>query len=308
VEDVPTGATQSCGLVDVACHAEAAIDGWFRNLVTSALDPILGLLGRTLLATPDVTGGEVAAVWGITAGIANALVVLLVLGGGAVVVGYETLQTRYAAKDVAARIVVAVVAANASLGVVRLAVGGANALSEALLGGGVDPAAATGAVRHMVVVRLATEGSFLVLLSLVAVVLAVILLVTYVVRVALLVLLVGVAPLALVCHALPQTEGAARLWWRAMAGLLAIQLGQSLVLICSLRIFFAPGGAATLGLSASGGLVDILVAICLLWVMVRIPAWVSKAVFGPGRVSSITRAFKVAAIYEVARAGLAALA
>ena len=121
-------------------------------------------------------------------------------------------------------------------------------------------------------------------------------------------LLVAAAPLALVGHALPQTEGLARLWWRAVGGLFAIQLGQSLVLICALKIFFTPQGSGTLGLSASGGLVDVLVAICLLWVLVRIPAWVSRAVFGSSRSGGLGKAVKFAVIYKVARAGLAALA
>ena len=305
---ISAGSTQSCGFFDVTCHVTSAIDGWFRDLVTSALNPVLALLGRTVLATPDVTGGKVALIWGITAGIANALVVLLVLAGGAVVMSHETLQTRYAAKDIAPRVVVAVIAANASLALVGLAIPVANALSAALLGNGVNPSQATAAMRQLVVTPLGAGGIFLVLLGLVAAVLAVVLLATYVIRVALLVLLVAVAPLALIGHALPQTEGAARLWWRAIAGLFAIQLGQSLVLICALRVFFTPSGPGTLGLSASGGLVDVLVAVCLLWVLVRIPAWVSRAVFGAGRSSGVAKAFKVAFIYKAARAGLAALA
>ena len=305
---VSGGTGQSCGFFDVTCHVSAAIDGWFRDLVTSALNPILALLGRTVLSTPGVTGGKVAVIWGVTAGIANALVVLLVLAGGAVVMSHETLQTRYAAKDIAPRVVVAVIAANASLAVVGLAIPAANALSGSLLGGGVDPAQATAAMRQLVLAPLGGGGIFLVLLGLVAAVLAVVLLATYVVRVALLVLLVAVAPLALVGHALPQTEGAARLWWRAIAGLFAIQLGQSLVLICALKVFFTPSGPSTLGISASGGLVDVVVAVCLLWVLVRIPAWVSKAVFGAGRSSGVAKAFKVAFVYKAARAGLAALA
>ena len=305
---VSGGTGQSCGFFDVTCHVSAAIDGWFRDLVTSALNPILALLGRTVLSTPEVTGGKVAVIWGITAGIANALVVLLVLAGGAVVMSHETLQTRYAAKDIAPRVVVAVIAANASLALVGLAIPAANALSRSLLGGGVDPAQATAAMRQLVLAPLGAGGIFLVLLGLVAAVLAVVLLATYVVRVALLVLLVAVAPLALIGHALPHTEGAARLWWRAIAGLFAIQLGQSLVLICALKVFFTPSGPSTLGISASGGLVDVVVAVCLLWVLVRIPAWVSKAVFGAGRSSGVAKAFKVAFVYKAARAGLAALA
>ena len=305
---IAAGSSQSCGFFDVTCHVTSAIDGWFRDLVTSALNPILALLGRTVLATPDVTGGKVGLIWGITAGIANALVVLLVLAGGAVVMSHETLQTRYAAKDIAPRVVVAVIAANASLALVGLAIPVANALSEALLGGGVNPSQATAAMRQLVLAPLGAGGIFVVLLGLVAAVLAVVLLATYVIRVALLVLLVAVAPLALIGHALPQTEEAARLWWRAIAGLFAIQLGQSLVLICALKVFFTPSGPGTLGLSASGGLVDVVVAVCLLWVLVRIPAWVSKAVFGAGRSSGVAKAFKVAFIYKAARAGLAALA
>ena len=305
---ISAGSTQSCGFFDVTCHVTSAIDGWFRDLVTSALNPVLALLGRTVLATPDVTGGKVGLIWGITAGIANALVVLLVLAGGAVVMSHETLQTRYAAKDIAPRVVVAVIAANASLALVGLAIPAANALSEALLGGGVDPSQATAAMRQLVLAPLGAGGIFLVLLGLVAAVLAAVLLATYVIRVALLVLLVAVAPLALIGHALPQTEGAARLWWRAICGLFAIQLGQSLVLICALKVFFTPSGPGTLGLSASGGLVDVVVAVCLLWVLVRIPAWVSRAVFGAGRSSGVAKAFKVAFIYKAARAGLAALA
>ena len=73
-----SGGGGGCGFFDVTCHITSAIGGWLAGLVTSALNPILDLLGRTVLATPDVTGGKIAAVWGLVAGIANALVVLLV--------------------------------------------------------------------------------------------------------------------------------------------------------------------------------------------------------------------------------------
>ena len=299
-----------CGFFDVTCHITAAINGWFRDLVTSALNPVLDLMGRTVLATPDLTGGKVSQLWGITAGVANAIVVLFVLTGGAIVMARETLQTRYAAKDLAPRIVLGVIAANASLAVIRLAIPAANSLSQALLGGGLNPTDATDAMRQLVVTPLGAGGIFLVLLGLVAAVLAVVLLGTYVIRVALLVLLAAAAPLALICHCLPQTERTARLWWRAMAGLFAIQLAQTLVLICALKVFFTPDGHATLGLSASGGLVDVLVAICLLWVLVRIPSWVARAVFaGSGhRPSTLLGAVKVGVVYKLVRAGMAALA
>jgi hypothetical protein len=58
--NVPAGAGSSFGFFDVTCHVTSAINSWFRDLVTSALNPILGLLGRTVLVTPDITGGKVA--------------------------------------------------------------------------------------------------------------------------------------------------------------------------------------------------------------------------------------------------------
>jgi hypothetical protein len=296
-----------CGLLDVSCHVTSAIDNWFKDLVTSALDPVLGLLGHTLLATPNVTAGQVGSLWAITAAIANSLVVLLVLIGGAIVMSHETLQTKTTAKDLAPRIVVGVIAANASLAVVGLGIGVANALAGALLGGGVDPANATSALDGLVNSSLSTGGIFLVLMGLVAAVLAVVLVATYVIRVALLTLLVIAAPLALICHVLPQTEGIAKLWWRGIAGLFTIQFAQSLVLITSLRIFFATGGSSTLGLSSSGGLVDVLVACCLLWVLVRIPSWVSRKVFAGSGHSAVGKGVKTLLVYRVVRAGIGAL-
>jgi hypothetical protein len=298
-------------LFDVSCHVTSAINGWFKGLVTSALNPVLSLLGHTVLASPDVTGpGQVRDLWGAAAGIANTIVVLFVIVGGAIVMGHETLQTRYAAKDIAPRVVVAVIAANASLAVVGIGIGLANSLSTALLGPGVNPSNATAVLTRLVTEPLASGGIFLVLLGLVAAVLGVVLLAVYVIRVALLILLVAVAPIALTCHALPQTDGLARLWWRAIAGLLAIQVGQAVVLITALRVFFTSDGHTTLGLTSSGGLVDILVAICLLYILIRIPGWVSKAVFaGTGHTpGSAARAVKTVVVYKALRAGMAALA
>jgi hypothetical protein len=215
---------------------------------------------------------------------------------------YETLQTRTAAKDIAPRIVVAAVAANASLALCGLAITLADSLSQAVLGGGVSADSAGGLLTQLLVGALAGGGIFLVMLGGVVAVLAVVLLATYVIRLAVLVVLVVGAPLALVCHALPQTEGLARLWWRAFGGCLAVQLGQSLVLVTALRVFLGAGGQANLGLASTGGLVDLLVAACLCWVLVRIPSWVGRAVFGGGSRGGVGRIAKDLIVYKVAGA------
>ena len=280
-----SGGTQpSPGLFDITGHIEAAIDDWFRTLVTDALDPVLTLLGHTLLATPNVTAqGRVGQLWRMTEGIADAFLVLFVLVGGAIVMGHETLQTRTAAKDVLPRIVVAAIAVNASLGLAGLAISTADSLSQAVLGQGVDPAQAAVVLRQLVLGSLAGGGIFVVLLGGVVAVLAIVLLATYIVRLALVMLLVVAAPICLVCHALPQTEGLAKLWRRAFVGTLAVQVAQSLVLVTALRVFFATGGPANLGIASTGGLVDLLVSACLCWVLVKIPSWVARMVFSGSR-------------------------
>jgi hypothetical protein len=281
---VSSGSQPSPGFFDIPGQIEAALDGWFRSVVTDALNPVLEVMGHTLLATPDVTDqSRVGQLWQMAAGIADACLVLFVLVGGAIVMGHETLQTRTAVKDVLPRIVVAAVAVNASLSLAGLAISTADSLSRALLGQGVDPAQAAVVLRQLVLGSLASGGIFLVLLGAVVAVLAVVLLATYVVRLALVILLVVAAPLALVCHALPQTEGLARLWWRGFAGALLVQVAQSLVLITALRVFLATGGPANLGIASTGGLVDLLVSACLCWVLVKIPTWVGRMVFSGGR-------------------------
>ena len=305
-----SGGSGGCGFFAVSCHITAAIDGWFRGLVTSALNPVLALLGHTVLATPAVTGiGRVAGLWQVTLGIADGFFVLLALVGGAVVMSHETLQTRYAAKEIVPRLVVGVIAANASLAVAGVAIRLADAFSGAFVGGGVNPTDAAGVLSRLVLSPLGNAGMFLVLLGLVTAVLAVVLLAVYVVRVALVILLVVAAPILLACHALPQTEGLARLWWRGLAACLGVQVAQSLVLISALRVFLATGGHAALGLSATGGLVDVVLAATLLWVLVRIPAWGMRLAFaGTGhRPSSLAHTVKTAVVYKAVRAGMAAL-
>jgi hypothetical protein len=300
-----SGGTQSSpGLFDITGHIEAAIDDWFRDVVTSALDPILTLLGHTLLATPNVTAqSRVGQLWQMTEGIADAFLVLFVLVGGAIVMGHETVQTRTAIKDVLPRIVVAAIAVNASLSLAGLAISTADSLSQAVLGQGVDPSQAAVVLRQLVLGSLADGGIFVVLLGGVVAVLAIILLATYIVRLALVILLIVAAPICLVCHALPQTEGLAKLWWRAFAGTLAVQVAQSLVLVTALRVFLASGGPANLGIASTGGLVDLLVSACLCWVLVKIPGWVSKVVFSGSRGhGGLGRVVRDVIIYKGAKA------
>ncbi len=293
----------SPGIFDIAGRIRQAINDWFRDLVASALTPTLQLLGQSVLATPDMTGpGRVRDLWMVSAGLANALFVLLVLAGGVLVMAHETLQTRTSIKEIAPRIVVGFVAANTSLALAGVAIRLANALSQALLGQGADPARASETIQRLALAPLATGGIFLVLVALVIAVLAVLLVGVWVVRVCLVILLVAGAPLALAAHALPQTEGLAQLWWRAFTGCLAVQVGQSLVLVTAIRVFFDADGRTSLGLApGKGDLVDLVLVGCLLWILLRIPVWAGRAVFTGRRTGMVVRIAQAYVITRVVR-------
>ena len=157
----------------------------------------------------------------------------------------------------------------------------ANGLAAAIAGEDLDPASA-GAALRAITQQSMTGGILLLLMGLVLAVMLVVLLLTYIVRVALTVLLVAGAPLALMFHALPHTEGIAKWWWKAFAAVLAIQVGQSLALITALKVFLAPGMFTPFGTATDNGLINILVAIAMVYVLVKIPFWMLSTIGGGG--------------------------
>jgi hypothetical protein len=191
-------------------------------------------------------------------------------------------QTRYSIREVGPRVVLGFVAANLSLVVAEYAIGLANAATAAVLGDGADPQTSGRAITELfvglVAGSLVSGGLFAGALSLVLAVLLVALLVGYVVRVALTVILLAGAPLALMWHGLPHTEGVAHWFWRAGAGVLGIQVGQSLALICAVKVFLRPGGFHFFGMPTADGVVNLIVLIALVWILVKIPGWVMRQV------------------------------
>jgi hypothetical protein len=55
-----------------------------------------------------------------------------------------------------------------------------------------------------------------------------------------LVVAVGISPIALALHGTPQTEGAAKLWWRTLLGTLGTVVIQAVALHTTLAIFLNP--------------------------------------------------------------------
>jgi len=283
----------------IAKGISSAITGFFKSVIKFALNPLLDLISDTLLTTPNPTSlPRVGELWTNSWQIALACYSLLVAIAGIVVMGHESVQTRYSIREVAPRIPLGFLAAALSLFFAGKAVDLANALSHAAMSGGVDQDTAGPALRDFVLSSFsAYDGNlFGVLMWFVVVGVLVALLLTFVVRVAMTMMLVVGAPLALVCHALPQTDPIARWWWKAFGGVLAVQVAQSVALITAVRVFLTPGGFGPNGLFGvnNDGLVNVLITLALLYIVFKIPFWVLGSLrFGHGRsfVGSVVRAY-----------------
>ena len=286
-------ASGSCGLLDVTCHVTTAITGWFAGLITSAISPLVNFIGSSVLSTPQPSSvPAVSSLWQASLAIADACYGLLVVIGGIIVMSHQTLQTSYAAKEIAPRLVTGFIAANLSMVLMTRAVGISNGISAALAGGGdvSQQAAARQLVSTLGNSAQADHGVFLILLALAGVVLALVLAAVYVIRMMAVVLLAAAAPILLALWALPQTAWAARWYCRAGVAVLAIPAAQGLVLSAAVRVFFAPGW-----LPGSGGYLEqILVTLCLLYIMMRIPFWIGRPVLSPFGSSPARRAVRFA--------------
>ncbi|WP_052397835.1 hypothetical protein [Streptomyces sp. NRRL F-5123] len=280
----------------------AAIGAFFKTIITAALNPLLKLLGDTLLATPSLSSlPRVGELWQNSWEIVLAVYAILIALAGIVLMSYESLQSRYSVKEIAPRIPVGLLAAGLSLFLAGKAVDLANALSHAVMGAGADGEGAGNTLATFVLSSFVPGADlFTDIMWVVVIGVLVALLITYVVRVALTVILVAGAPLALMCHALPQTDGIARWWWRTFGGVLAIQVAQSLTLITGIRVFLNPGGLAGKGLfgGVSSGLVNLLVTLALTYILFKIPFWILGSVrVGQGR-SFAGRAARAYLMYQ----------
>ncbi|MFI7676454.1 hypothetical protein [Actinophytocola sp. NPDC049390] len=270
-----------CGITDIGACITEAINSFFRGIVTEALNPLLDLLSKTLLTTPMPDSlPRVGELWDNSWQILLISYGLLVLIAGVIAMGYQTVQTRHSIKELTPRLVVGFLAGALSLWVATKGIQIANALVAAIMGGGVDANSAGETLRNLVLGSL-NGGIWIIFIGIFLAGMLIALLITYVVRVALTIILIAGAPLALMFHALPQTEGIAYWWWKAYGGCLAIQVGQSLTLITAMKVFLAPGGFTIFGPTVSG-LVNLLVALALMYILFKIPFWVLSSIRGGG--------------------------
>ena len=280
---------------------------WLAKAVLACFKAIWGLLAQTAFTTPDVTTlPQVTAFSGRSLIVVNAAFVLAIIAAGVTVMTHETLQIRYGIGDLLPRLVVGFVAANFATPICKNLIQLANALTQALTGDGIDSKDSFAHLQRVVVAALGSEEQafLLVIIGLIIAVLTAMLLVVFLIRVVVLVVLVGVAPAALACHALPYTDAVARLWWRAMLVCLGTVTLQALTLHTALSIFLDPNAnEPLLGIGNDpNGTLNLFIVACLLWATVKIPGLLRRYVSGGGGNTNMIGAFlRVVVVQQLTR-------
>jgi hypothetical protein len=265
--------SDNCGITNISGCVEKAIDTFLQHLVSSALKPLLKLLGQTLLTTPDPdTLPAIGVLWNNSWQLVVAIYGLVVMAAGVLAMVHHTLQTRWSVRELAPRLLIGFLAGALSMLIATTAIRVANALARAVAGSGVDPTSAATAIRQLIEANSPQADTFLLCLDLVLQVMVLILFISYAVRVAITIILIVGAPLALMCHALPGVDSIARWWWRSFATCLAIQVAQSMILVTVLRVFMTPNSWAWIGPNANG-VVNLVVGIALIGVLAKTPSW-----------------------------------
>src|SRR2546421_6012145 len=174
----------------------SAID-WLAHVILDLLNALWGLLLEHALNIPNVTTlPQVKDITATSLLVVNICFVLAIVGAGVVVMGRETLQTRYGIAELGPRLVVGLIAANVSTLLCDQLITVANALTFELAG---ESVATTGSFQrlHDTVHSSLTSAPTAAISLVFAVILAGLtglMMVQAVVRMGLLVVLVGIAP------------------------------------------------------------------------------------------------------------------
>jgi hypothetical protein len=249
---------------------------WFAQVLLDCLGGLLGAITHTLLITPDVTTlPQVQALTGRSTWVVDTAFVLVFLAAGALtmVAGGDE-RARYTAKDLLPRCIVGFVTAHFSQLIAATLIQTANAVTEALTARNFNGDNALDAVRtNLAASRDHTAALlFIICLAIILYLLAATAC-SVIVRFAVALVLTAVAPIALACHALPQTDPIARLWWRSYATMLAVPMVQAFVLFAGQWMLLDTSHMLpVLGLpDEPGGVLNLFVVMVLLWTCVKVP-------------------------------------
>jgi hypothetical protein len=280
---------------------------WFAQLLLDSLNTMIAVITDVLLITPNVTAlPQVQALTGRAVLIVDTVFVLVFLAAGVLTMtnqGDE--RSRYTVKDLIPRCVVGFIAAHFSQLIAGQMIDLANALTGALTEQNWDQDGAFQAMRTHITTAGETGGIlFLVCVSIILFLMAATGC-SAIVRFAIALVLTAGAPIALACHALPQTDPVARLWWRSFAGVLAVPVLQGFVLFAAQWMLLDPAAMMPLlGLPVEPGSVfNLFVVMVLLWTCVRVPGLVRRYATEGGRGNNFLGAVvRVVIVQQISRA------
>lgn len=280
---------------------------WFAETVLNALNTLWDLLTATVFLSPNVTVlPQVATFADRSLAVVNICYVSAFLWTALLVMGRDTVQSRHGPGELIPRLIVGLIAANFALPICSTAIGLANALTAALTGQDITAPGSMQQLRATTLAALTHQtgtgpaGFLLVLIGLFIAILVGILLVQWIIRLGLLILTAGVAPIALALHGTPQTEGAAKLWWRTLLGTLGTVTLQAVALHTTLTIFLSPdANYPVLGLpSEPNAVLNLLIVVCLLWGVIKIPGLMRRYIT-QSKPSALATVLRVVLIHQV---------
>ncbi|MEH0985888.1 conjugal transfer protein TrbL family protein [Micromonospora sp. CPCC 205556] len=282
---------------------------WLAAAIVATLDALFGVISSALLITPNVTAlPQVQALTGRSVLVVDtAFVLAFVVAGVLAMTAGGDERSRYTVKDLLPRLIVGFVAAHFSQLWCDMLIDLANALTAALTTPEGDSDGALRAIRtHITAGRDMTAVLlFVVCVAIIAVLLAATAF-SVIVRFAVLLVLTAVAPIALACHALPQTDPVARLWWRSYTGVLAVPVVQGFTLYAGQWMLTDPDSLLpVLGLPVDpGGVINLFVVMVMLWTTLRVPALMARFVSasGGGGTNVVGAAVRVILVQQVTRA------
>jgi hypothetical protein len=282
---------------------------WFAKAILAALNALWDLLSATVFVSPDVTAlPQVIGFASTSLQIVNVCYVLAFLWAAILVMGRDTIQARYGPGELIPRLVIGLIAANFAIPLCSTIIGLANALTAALTSQDITAPGSMQQLRATTDAALSNQtgasptGFLLLLIGLFIAVLVAMLVVQWIIRLGVLVVAIGIAPIALALHGTPQTEGAAKLWWRTILGTLGTAVLQAVALHTTLTVFLnADTNLTVLGLSSDpGAVMNLLIVVCLLWGVVKIPALMRRYVTQT-RPSTMGMVLRVVLVQQVRR-------
>ncbi|MFC4912259.1 hypothetical protein [Actinomadura gamaensis] len=303
-------AEDHCDMWDVPCQVRGAVTAWFGGLVSSAIGPTFTFLGATVFATPSLNSPSMdraRQLWSTSQWIANTCFVLLITAAGVLLITGTSLPREFSVREVLPRLVWAFLAVNLSLTVIGYGIDFANGLANAFLQAGgqhIEIHQAAEVMARTLESAAKSTSSFITIIALIAVILAGCVAFSYVIRLAVTIALIAAAPVALMFHALPLTQGLAVLWWRGITGMLAIQVCQSLVFVTALEILLSldpdrPRNDTFFTLPTNRqDFMDLLLIIALMWVLMRIPFWVARTIWNQAQPRALNNMLKTFVLYR----------